>query len=108
LIVNQAAELARLQRQRQILSLIAEFYARGEFVSDSVNSPSNNAFKMLHAEAGYPKGLPKQGLFTLLREAERDGQIEREEFQNNDRKTRTRWRVTDAGKASISESELAA
>jgi hypothetical protein len=75
-----------------ILPLIDEFYKRGEFVSTSTTAHTN-AHKLLSNERGYPKGLEKKVLWTLLRGAERKGLIVREDYQSAHRNTCQRWRV---------------
>jgi hypothetical protein len=75
-----------------ILSIMAEFYKRGEFCSTSTTAHTN-AFKVLGGEPGFPK-LPKTELWLMLREAERRGLIVREDYQSNHRNTCQRWRVS--------------
>jgi hypothetical protein len=79
-------------KQQKILTLIGEFYNRGEFIMTANNSPAN-AWKMLKGEPGFPNGLAKDELAPLLRELERGGDIERETFKTPDRKQKERWKV---------------
>jgi hypothetical protein len=84
-------------RTKALLKLIAEFAARGEFVTTATTSRTHAA-KLLKQEATYPK--VKDGeVFDLLRRAERAGYLERVEFRGTDRHTRERWQVSKAGAA---------
>ena len=75
-----------------ILALMDEFYQRGEYVSTSTTAHTN-AFKMLSAEKGFPKGLRKPDFWKLIRDAERNKQIHREVYRTIQRKDAERWRV---------------
>jgi len=84
-------------RTKALLKLIAEFAARGEFVTTATTSRTHAA-KLLKQEATYPK--VKDGeVFDLLRRAERAGHLERVEFRGSDRHPRERWQVSKAGAA---------
>jgi hypothetical protein len=89
---NPAQRLIDSMHLTCILSLIDEFYKRGEFVSTTTTAHTN-AHKLLSNERGYPRGLEKKDLWTLLRGAERDGVILREDYQSAHRNTCQRWRV---------------
>jgi len=75
-----------------ILTLLEEFFQRGEFVSTSPTAHTN-AFKVLANEPSFPKRLTKQDLWQLLRNAERQKLIYRETYKNSQRKESERWRV---------------
>lgn len=80
---------------RTLLKLIAEFTARGEFVSTATTSRTHAA-KLLQHEPTYPK-LKDAEVFALLRKAEREGQLSRVQFKGTDRHQRERWELTPAG-----------
>jgi len=82
-------------RTKALLKLIAEFAARGEFVTTATTSRTHAA-KLLKQEATYPK-VKDAEVFDLLRRAERAGHLERVEFKGSDRKGRERWQVSKAG-----------
>jgi hypothetical protein len=80
-----------------ILTMMEEFYQRGESISTAINA-RNNAFKLLGNERAFPKGLKATDLWPLLRNAERQGRIHREHYRQ-DRKDRERWKVGAASSA---------
>jgi hypothetical protein len=82
---------------KALLKLIAEFTARGEFVTTATTSRTHAA-KLLCREPSYPR-LKDAEVFGLLRSAERAGHLERVEFKGSDRHQRERWQVTASGAA---------
>jgi putative DNA primase/helicase len=80
-----------------LLRLIAEFTARGEFITTATTSRTHAA-KLLRQEPAYPK-LKDGEVFDLLRRAERAGHLERVQFKGADRHQRERWHVTPKGAA---------
>jgi hypothetical protein len=80
---------------KALLRLIAEFTARGEYVTTATTSRTHAA-KLLRQEPSYPK-LKDSEVFDVLRRAERAGHLERIEFKSADRHQRERWHVTEAG-----------
>ena len=82
-----------------LLEVLADFVERGERVSTESNSPRTNAWAMLRAEPGFPKHAYKTSgpLFTAMRELERGGLIEKENYRNQSRKDRTAWTLTAEG-----------
>lgn len=80
---------------KALLRLIAEFTARGEYVTTATTSRTHAA-KLLRQETSYPK-LKDSEVFDVLRRAERAGHLERIEFKSADRHQRERWHVTAAG-----------
>ena len=82
---------------KALLRLIAEFTARGEFVTTATTSRTHAA-KLLSQESTYPK-LKDAEVFDLLRQAERAGQLEKLTFKGSDRHQRERWQVTASGAA---------
>ncbi|MGA7180455.1 MAG: AAA family ATPase [Thiobacillaceae bacterium] len=80
-----------------ILRLIDEFTQRGEFIATATNS-TRNAYRMLDGEPGFPKYLTRASVTQLLRQAERDGLLGRENYVSNDRKRRERWQITPLAK----------
>ena len=79
-----------------LLSLIHEFYGRGEWVATSPSSPSNAA-RVLSSARAYPKRRKPGEVFEILRDAERAGQLARETYRTSDRKERERWVLTANG-----------
>lgn len=84
--------------QTSILTMIDEFYTRGDWISPSMNA-RNNAFKLLSPERSYPKGLRQNGLWPLLRDAERRNLLHREVYRTIQRKDAERWKVGAAPSA---------
>lgn len=80
---------------RAVLLVLHEFYCRGEFVSTSVQSPTNAA-RVLGGDPAFPKRKHAE-IFDLLRNAVRRGLIERQQYRNADRKDRERWALTADG-----------
>lgn len=89
---NAAQPLLDSMTLTPILTLLAEFYQRGEYVSTATTAHTN-AYKMLSSEAGFPRGLRKPEFWKLLRDAERQGLIHREFYRTIQRKDAERWRV---------------
>lgn len=85
---------------KAILSLIQEFSSRGESVATSHNSPSNAA-KVFATERTFPKGRKPGEITQMLRDAQRDGLVERETYRDSERKPRERWRVSEGGREFI-------
>jgi hypothetical protein len=81
-----------------ILTMMDEFYKRGEWIQPVVTAHTN-AFKMLSGESGFPKGLKKPELFKLLRDAERRNLIHKEVYTNASRRDTQRWKVGAAPSA---------
>ncbi|XTI71570.1 AAA family ATPase [Acidithiobacillus sp. AC3] len=82
-----------------LLKVLADFVERGERVSTEANSPRTNAWAMLRPEPQFPKrAFPVAGaLFATIRQLERDGLIEREQYRNQSRKDRTAWTLSAKG-----------
>ena len=85
-------------RQRVLLTLLAEFYARGDWVSPSANSPGTNPYSLFHREPGFPSTLKKSETMLLFREMERAGFIEREVYRKPSRHPGERWAITAKGR----------
>ena len=85
---------------KALLRLVAEFTARGEYVNPARNSPAS-APRLLKLEPSYPKGRKADEVGSMLRDAERDGLLVRENYRGPDRHERTRWTLTGAGRALI-------
>lgn len=81
---------------KTLLRLIEEFTARGEFVATAQNSPSCAA-RLLAGQPGYPKRKAAE-VQDLLRNAERQGYIERISYRTPDRKSKERWALTAPGR----------
>lgn len=73
-----------------IVRMIGEAFARGEYISPSPNSP-NNAYRVLQAMPGYPMGLSRTGLSSLMHALEADGVITRERYSTGHRNSRERF-----------------
>ncbi len=101
---NPAQALIDEMRLTPVLTMMDEFYKRGEWIQPVVTAHTN-AFKMLSGEAGYPKGLKKPDLFKLLRDAERQHLIHREVYTNASRRETERWKVGRAPSAPSAPSE---
>lgn len=102
---RQGAErITRILAARPLLTLIDEFYQRGEFISPSRNSPSANAFAVLHAEPEFPVGLSKPLCLSVISELVRDQFLEAEQYTGISRKPKERLSLTPKGKEFISES----
>ena len=82
-----------------LLKVLADFVERRERVSTEANSPRTNAWAMLRPEPQFPKrAFPVAGaLFATIRQMERDGLIEREQYRNQSRKDRTAWTLSAKG-----------
>lgn len=74
-----------------VLNLIAACNRRGENISVE-SQARNNAFKTLKSEKTFPRNIrsPDQ-LWPVLRDLEDRGELQREDYQDRHRKTRTRW-----------------
>lgn len=83
-----------------VLGLIHEYAGRGESIATSQNSPGNAA-RMLAAEKAYPRKRKPTEVFGLLRDAERQGLLLRQDYRDTGRKLRERWQLTEAGRAAI-------
>lgn len=92
---NPGQALVNSMRLTPILTLLDEFYQRGEFCSTSTTAHTN-AYRMLCKEPTYPKGLSKPDLWALLRNAERERLIVREDYQSAHRNTCQRWRLASS------------
>ncbi|MHB8321267.1 MAG: hypothetical protein ACYDA7_04530 [Acidithiobacillus sp.] len=88
-----------------LLKILADFVERGERVA-SESSAHTNAWKLCRPEPGFPKrAFPVAGpLFATLRQMERDGLIEKENYRDTYRKDRTAWTLTTKGWGRIGKS----
>lgn len=75
-----------------VFSLIAKSYERGDSLSPSINS-RNNVYKVLSAYPEFPKLLTREQLLKILCKAEGDGYLVREEYKNESRKTKCRYKL---------------
>ncbi|MGV8955310.1 MAG: AAA family ATPase [Cypionkella sp.] len=96
LAVQSEAETTPDDNLVDVLRLFDEFYRRSEWVSAASNSP-DNPYRKFHNDSGYPANLAKADLISLIREAEREGFIQRESYTHTDRKTKERWALTETG-----------
>jgi putative DNA primase/helicase len=95
------------EHKKALLRLIAEYSARGEHVTTGTTSRTHAA-KLLRNEPGFPKRLKDSEVFKLLRDAERDGYLQRIEIRGGNRHPRECWQVTPAGVAFVALSDEAA
>lgn len=99
-----AAEAIDLHSVRQVdakdtlalLKLVHEYTARGEFVGTARSSPASPA-RLFVYEPTYPRKRKPTEVLQLLREAERFGLVDRENYKTADRKSRERWSLTAEG-----------
>jgi hypothetical protein len=80
---------------KAVLALIHEFTGRGEFVAAGTTSTAN-ATRILSREKSYPKLKPAE-VHAMLRDAEREGHVERVTYKGADRHTKERWGITQKG-----------
>ncbi|TAN11545.1 MAG: hypothetical protein EPN34_07030 [Burkholderiaceae bacterium] len=80
---------------RALLKLIHEFSERGEWVSSGTTGTANAAH-LLGKEPSYPRRKPAE-TFTLLRNAERSGYVQRTEHRTKQRRFREVWQLTPEG-----------
>jgi hypothetical protein len=93
---------------KAVLTLIHEFTERGEFVSPEPNSRAN-AHVLLSSQRGFPASLKRSAeTQDLVRDAQRDGLLQRATYKGADRKPRERWDLTDKGRAAIGVAASAA
>ena len=85
---------------RALLELISEFNGRAEYIGTG-NTSTSNAYRLLSKEPTFPKHLSRADVFYKLRQAERAGYISNFEYKTQDRKTRKRWELTEAGRTLI-------
>ncbi len=98
--VDLARDLLAPGFTHALLTLIHEYAGRGEFVATASTSPSNAA-RLFAAEKSFPRGLKRAEVFPLLRDAERAGLLEREDYRSPGRKDLQRWALTTRGRESI-------
>lgn len=90
------AQLESKNDKRALLELIHEFYGRGEWISPSTKS-RNHAGLLLVGQKGFPGHLKSADVANVLRDAEREKLLRREEFKDKYRKGHDRWAVTETG-----------
>jgi archaellum biogenesis ATPase FlaH len=81
---------------RAVLRLIAECSGRKEWVSTATAGPAT-AFQMLRDAEGFPPRLRGGEFAELIRTAERQRWIERNDYSNAARKSKQRWLLTLEG-----------
>ena len=99
---NPGQPLVDSMRLTPILTLIGEFYKRGEYVSTSTNA-RNNAYRMLSSEPSYPRGVRAADLWPLLRQAERGRQLHRELYRMVNRREAERWSLAPTAPSAPTE-----
>lgn len=92
---------------KALLRLLHEFYGRGEYVAPAPTSTSN-APRMLAGQRDYPARRKPAEVFELLRSAERQHYIERQDYLDAWRKSRQRWALTYGGCTLIGGSAVTA
>lgn len=81
---------------RALVSLVRDYYRRGEWVSPSMQG-STSAARLFASEAAYPRHLRAAEVAQRLRTAERLGYLRRENYKGADRHVRERWAVLERG-----------
>lgn len=79
-----------------VLKLMSEFEKRSERISTSPNAP-NNPYRALSNEKGFPRGITKATMGSVMRELERRRYITKREERTANRKTVERWMTTSDG-----------
>lgn len=81
-------------RAKAILTLIDEYYQRGEFMSTSpaANAPTG-VFATLKGDPAFPRSLNWKKTTNIVRDLVRAGELVAEEYKTPSRHTRERWRV---------------
>jgi hypothetical protein len=82
---------------RALLHLIVEFASRGEYAGTAQNSRPN-VEKLFSTEPTYPRHLKLAEVLAVLRDAERQQLLIREEFKRTNRQMGERFAITDAGR----------
>ena len=95
--------LIEARNARTILQMIHERTERGHNISTSTTG--GNAYAVLSPVKGFPPGMGRKPFWGLMDALESQGRLTREEYKTQDRKTKTRFRVTDAGLDLISAME---
>jgi hypothetical protein len=83
-----------------VLRLIADYYARGTYMSTSFAPQAHTGvFATLRSDPGFPKGLSRKRTTELVRQLERDGMLTKERYQRGNRTWAERWAVARAAVA---------
>jgi len=93
---DPAAVIKRDIELAAVLRLMVDFEQRGEPISTSANA-SNNPYKALSNEKGFPRSITKASMGSAMRELERRRYITKREEQSANRKMRERWMPTSDG-----------
>lgn len=94
------AKKKRAAAREPLLRLIHEFYKRGESISPSPNSHQTHAHALLGAETTYPfdqKKIGKTECMTCLRDLQREGFLQIEQYMAKNRHVAERWVLTEKG-----------
>lgn len=94
--IDPAAGIKRDLELKAVLRLLLDFEQRGERVSTSVNA-SNNAYRAMSGEKGFPRSITKASMGSVMRELERRRYIAKREERTANRKTVERWAPTSDG-----------
>ena len=79
-----------------MLKLMVDFEKRSERISTSPNAP-NNPYRALSNEKGFPRGITKANMGSVMRELERRRYITKREERTANRKMVERWMPTSDG-----------
>ena len=86
------------RRAIALLKLIAEFESREQYCSP-VATARNNVFAMLKSEPAFQRlKLNADGCKRIVTQSQRAKWIEAVDYRTHDRKTRSRWTLTTAGR----------
>jgi hypothetical protein len=78
-----------------ILKLIKDYYSRGQFISPSSKS-TNRAFEIMKSDPLYPTSLKDKELNSLLDDLFNKRLIEKEQYRDDHRNGKERWKVVGA------------
>lgn len=86
------------QATKILLSMLIEYYDRGEWVANMPSSPGTNPHAMFKNEGRFPK-LNKAETIAIFREMSRNGYITVEQYTRSNRHRGERWSPTAIGRA---------
>lgn len=96
-LTHKASEFVIAQEQdvtREVLALLAEYYDKGIYVSDSPSAQDRHPFIVMGGDASFPKYITtKKQMNTLLIKARFDGYLVSEGYRDCHRKKQNRYRV---------------
>jgi len=93
---DPAAVIKRDIELAAVLRLMVDFEQRDEHISTASNQ-SNNPYRLMCGEKGFPRSITRAGMNSLMRELERRAFIAKRKEQTADYKVRERWKITSDG-----------